>query len=374
MRKVSVFYLKPGDRLSRPILGSEGEFLLRRGVILKSNYIQKLIRLGIPSVYVADGLLSDIEIEDVISLETRRIAINYLKHIMLESKKYGRLLVDPGIMGEVVNKIKNDLLRQKTLMQNLVDLRAQDDYTFAHSVNVCVLALITGITLGYSDEQLTILGKGALLHDLGKIKIPDRILNKPAKLTEDEFTEIKNHPTYSYELIKAAKGMDLVALIALQHHESYDGSGYPRGIKGDEFHEYAQIVSIADKFDALTAERIYRKAFLPHEAYEMCAACGDFVIDNRIVKAFLQNIAAYPSGEFVKLTNGYVAVVLDTPKGYSMFPRVRLLFDSKGHLLDPFHEVALAEEKGLAVVRVLSEEEIRDLQYSPAGFQRFGKL
>ena len=370
MRKVSVFCLQPGDRVGRTIYNSNGEALLYRGVILTPHYIKRLIKLKIPVVYLDDCFLPYSETEDVISPETRQVALAHIKNLMLDCKKHGRLLVKRQVLRGVVNRITRELLNRSSLMHNLVDIRTQDDYTFAHSLNVCVLALITGITLGYSNQQLAILGEGALLHDLGKIKIPDTILNKPDKLTEDEFAIIKTHPTYSYELIRKVDEMDQAALIALQHHESYDGSGYPLGIKGDEFQEFAQIVAIADKFDALTAERIYRKAFLPHEAYEMCAACGNFIVDNKVVLAFLQNIAAYPAGQLVRLNNGYVAVVLGTAKGQSMFPRVRLLFDPAGNAMTMPQEIALAEEMGLAVVRVLEEAEIRSLPRVPNG-ERF---
>lgn len=145
---------------------------------------------------------------------------------------------------------------------------------------------------------------------LGKVKIPDEILNKPGRLTDEEFSTIKMHTTYGYKLIFDAKGLDKIhALVALQHHESYDGSGYPLGIKDDKFIEYAQIISIADKFDALTADRVYRKSFPPYEAYEMCAASGNYLFKKHIVDAFLYNIAAYPSGSLVEINNGCIAVV-----------------------------------------------------------------
>ena len=127
-------------------------------------------------------------------------------------------------------------MSSRDLMFNLVDLRQQDDYTFAHSVNVCVLALMTGMTLGYDSKKLAILGVGALLHDLGKIKIPDEILNKPGRLTREEFSIIKKHTVYGYELIRDSSSLDsLHAIMAYQHHESCDGTGYPAGIKTEKF-------------------------------------------------------------------------------------------------------------------------------------------
>lgn len=252
-------------------------------------------------------------------------------------------------------------------MYNLVDLRTQDDYTFAHSVNVSVLALMTGITLGFNKEQLSLLGLGALLHDLGKVRIPDRILNKPGKLTADEFSVMKEHTTLGYRMIRNARNVgDIPAIVAYQHHECFDGSGCPLGIKGQEFHQYAQIAAIADKFDALTADRIYRPAFPSHEAYEMCAASGNLWFSDYIVEAFLSNIAAYPTGTLVELNNEIAAVVLDTPKGSSLFPNVRIFADTKGCPVGSPYEVSLNQRTDLYITGILSPDKyFQDLKAPP---------
>jgi len=357
MRKVSVFSLKPGYKVGRTIYNSVGGILLNKGVILTDRYIRRLIHLGIPFVYVNDGI-SDVEVDDIITQETRVAAVKQVKRILLEAKESGSLVIKPSLLYDQVSNITKELLAKKSLMLNMIDLRAQDDYTFAHSVNVCVLALMTGISLGFTRDQLAVLGVGALLHDVGKVHIPDEILNKPGKLTEEEFFIMKKHTNYGYEMIRLAKGLGQEPpIIAYQHHESYDGSGYPMGIKGDQFHEFAQIVAIADKFDALTANRIYRKAYPSHEAYEMCAASGDYLFKDYIVKAFLHNVAAYSSGELVQLNNGYIARVIDTPKGYALFPRLKLLLDHRGRPVNTPKEIALADVEDLCIVKVLNEEE-----------------
>jgi HD-GYP domain-containing protein (c-di-GMP phosphodiesterase class II) len=359
MRKINVDCLEPGLFIARDIYKNSGELLLKAGCVLTTNNIKKLIDLGIPYIYVDDGLIPDIFVKDTISLETRIAAVRQIKKILLETKEAGQLVIDPQSLYGTVEQFTNELFTQDDLMLNLIDLRTQDDYTFAHSVNVCVLSLMTGITLDYNKEKLSILGIGALLHDLGKMMIPDAILNKPGKLSPREFAIMKTHTIQGYELISRAKNLGILpAIIALQHHESFDGSGYPNGISGDSFNELAQITAIADKFDALTANRIYRDAYPPHEAYEMCAASGNYLFKDYIVKAFLQNIAAYPSGTLVKLSDGNTAVALDTPKGFSMFPRVRVLFDSNYKPLPP-SEISLADYSGLSVVKAYNNEEIK---------------
>lgn len=354
MRKVSVTNLRPGLKLGRTVYGADGEVLLSAGYFLTESYIKKLHSWGINFVFIDDGLLPDVNVEDVVSAETRLAAVNQVKRILLETKESGRLVIEPKSIYSTVEGFTRELLAKRELMVNLIDLRQQDDYTFAHSVNVCILSLLTGITLGLDNDQLTVLGTGALLHDVDKIMIPDSILNKAGPLTPEEFRTMMDHPKVGFELISSSGVVgDLPAVIAHQHHENYDGSGYPLHLRGAEIHPLAQVVSAADRFDALTADRVYRRAFPPHEAYEMMAACGNFLIEAQIINAFLHNIAAYPSGTLVELTSREIAVVIDTPKGCSLFPRVRVLTDPKHRPLAVPREVSLLEADGLAVARVL---------------------
>jgi HD-GYP domain-containing protein (c-di-GMP phosphodiesterase class II) len=240
------------------------------------------------------------------------------------------------------------------LVFNLVDLRSQDDYTFAHSVNVCVLALMTGITMGYRSRALSVLGVGALLHDLGKVKIPDSILNKPSALTDLEYEVIKTHPIHGADLIRRAGNLEEIhALIASQHHENYDGSGYPFGLTYRHIEEYSQIVAIADRFDAITADRVYRKPYPPVEAFAMCEAASNYYVKESVARAFIYNIAAYPANTVVELSNGMVGVSVDTPKGHSLYPLVRVYYDENKNVLSAPFDLPLYDTEGVFVVRVL---------------------
>jgi len=363
LRKIDVWELKPGMIIDQAIYNKKGAMLLKPGTVLTNQYIQRLVNLGISTTYIDDGLLAEWEKpQDLISGETRRAAVNQIENLLLSAQESGRLVIDPKAIYVTVNNFIDELLSSRSLMLNLVDLRAFDNYTFAHSVNVSILSLMTGISLGYEKDRLAALGLGALLHDLGKVKIPDNILNKPGPLTPEEFSIMKRHTYFGYELLKESNRVsEIIAVIAHQHHESLDGTGYPQGVKGKEFHEYAQITAIADKFDALTANRIYRKAFPAHEAFEMCAGAGDYLVKHSIIKAFIYNIAAYPSGTIVQLSNGQIGVVIDTPKGYSLFPRVRILFDINNHRLRKPQDISLKNRKNLFVSKVLSEKEINGI-------------
>ena len=373
MSRIFTPMLKPGMKVERSVFGPRGEILVSKGSILTPSFISKLKEYEIHFVYINDGKQQGIykknkapavrapkiKAKDMIAKETRVAAVRQVKNILLETKESGKLVIDPQSIYRTVGQFTTEIMASRDLMFNLVDLRRQDDYTFAHSVNVCVLALMTGITLGYSSQQLAILGVGALLHDLGKVKIPDEILNKPGRLTREEYSLIKMHTVYGSELISASKNLNhLHALMAYQHHESCDGTGYPEGIKAEEFHDFSQIISIVDKFDALTADRVYRKPFLPNEAYEMCAASGNYLFKEYIVKAFLKNIAAYPAGAVVELNNGYIGAVIDTPKGFSTSPRVMLLYGPDRRPLPGYEEISLVEKGDLFVTRTVAADEI----------------
>jgi HD-GYP domain-containing protein (c-di-GMP phosphodiesterase class II) len=355
MRRVLVNFLREGMKVGRTIYNNKGEELLRVGVVLDADYIELLAKLNVAFVLVDDGVPFQLpEAPDVISRQTRRVAVAQIKKVLLDSKESGRLVIEPQSLYNTVGELIRQLLANQDVIFNLVDLRMMDDYLFAHSVNVCILSVMTGITLGYSRSDLELLGIGALLHDLGVIKMPDALMHKPTALTTDEWETIKMHPIYGYEIITEAGNLDEAhAIIALQHHENYDGSGYPLGISGDQFTEFAQIVSLADKFDAITSDRGYRKAYPPIEAYEMCEASMNYLVSESVARAFMYNIAAYPSNTVVELNNGMIGVTTQTFKGNSLFPLVKVYSDKSNRMLTEPIYLPLYKSKGLRIVKVL---------------------
>ncbi|GAB6158850.1 HD-GYP domain-containing protein [Desulfotomaculum varum] len=360
MRRVSLQHVKPGMKVGRPVLNSNGQVLLNAGVILNERYIARLKLLGIPSLYIDDGFLPDIQVDDVISCETRMKAVKQVKEMLkAHSMSLGNSAFEMEKVYSTINDIIDQLLNNNKLMVELSDIRSMDDYVFAHSVNVCVLALMTGISLGYERPKLFHLGMGALLHDIGKIFIPKEILNKPGALTEEEYNIVKKHPEYGLEILKKnSQVSSLSRLVVYQHHERFCGSGYPQGLKESEIHEFAQITGMVDMYDALTADRVYRKAFPPHEAYEMIAGSGDYLFSFHIIQPFLANIAAYPAGTVVELSSREVAVVVRTKKGFSLYPRVRLLYDKTRKPVTDLIEIELSEHRNVVINRVLGEVEL----------------
>ncbi|MBO8128299.1 MAG: HD domain-containing protein [Peptococcaceae bacterium] len=365
MRRIPVNRLRVGMKVGRPIYNSRGELLLQAGTFLTSRVMAKLQRLGIPAVYINDGLVPDIEVKDVIAEETRVKAIKKVRTLMQEWR-YGDITNKPQRMASMsaemkatVKEIIEQLLNSESTVVNLVDIRTLDEYTFGHSVNVCVLSLCTGIVLKYDRARLFHLGMGALLHDLGKTKINLEILNKKEPLTSEEMEIIKQHPLDSYKMLSDMSDVsNLSAITAYQHHERHQGQGYPQGLAGDDIHVFAKIVSVADVFDALTADRVYRSAYPAHQAYELLCGAGNFLFDYDVVEAFLSTVAAYPVGTVVALSSGEIGVILETYKGYPLRPHVRILFDRQGWPVKHPYEINLAEKYDIAITRVLEEEEI----------------
>jgi HD-GYP domain-containing protein (c-di-GMP phosphodiesterase class II) len=353
--------LQPGMIVARSVYTGDGLLLINSGKELKPAYIAHLSNLGISSIYVEDLLLTDVEVEDVIPEKVRVSAVKVLKQQLSGLSRTGDAaypVLDQEKIKRSVAEIVQSLLVNKGVVVNLTDIRLVDDYTFCHSVNVCVLSLLTAITLKYSKLDLELLGVGALLHDAGKVRVPSVILNKPTTLTMEEFAEIKQHSLYGYEILKAQRDIShLSALVAYQHHEKYNGSGYPNGLTIEGIHEFSKIVGMVDVYDALTADRVYRKAYQPHEAFEMLAGAGNYLYDFELVQAFLSNVALYPVGTLVKLNNGHAGVVINTPKGMTNRPTVRIMFGSQMQPLAQVYEVVLAEEPRILIEKVYNLEE-----------------
>ncbi|TDA70651.1 MAG: HD-GYP domain-containing protein [Clostridia bacterium] len=364
MRRVSLPALKEGMKVGRNVYSAGGQMLLAAGQRLTSRTIARLAELGFTGIYVEDELAPDVAPADMISEDTRAQATRLVASILEHGHKpsgEGKVLAAEAIRA-VVARIVGELLQQPRIMVDLSDIRSHDDYTFSHSVNVAVLALVTGMALGYPYSTLHNLGTGALLHDIGKMDIPLQILNKPRPLTAEEYEFVKRHAAFGAEIV-AGRGDfgTTVTNIVLQHHERYGGQGYPGGLKHKDISPFAAVTSIADTYDAMTADRVYRRAHQPHEAYEFLAGSGNHLFDFNLVRHFLHHVAAYPTGTVVELSDRTVAVVTGNQPGQGTRPRVRVLWDGLGMLLRPPREVDLAGETTLTVTRALAEDEIAGL-------------
>lgn len=332
MRYIPINCLREGMKLGKNVYGSSNQLLLASGIILKEKYIEKIWNLGYSGMYIEDDISKDIEVANVISEDLRQRTVAAVKNVFMHTKDDNKDAFEKSLeqSRQLVGDIVNEIIENKTLMVNMIDLKLLNDYTFYHSVNVAVLCIVMGVALQYSYRQLYNLGMGALLHDEGKMLIPQDILNKPGKLTDDEFEIIKTHPKAGYEfLLKTAVLPSLSYTLVLQHHERFDGSGYPYGLQGQAIHKDSRLLAVADVYDALISDRPYRKALPPSEAMEFIMGGSSTLFDPEIVRVFIQKIAPYPVGTVVQLSNGERAVVLQNFESFGTRPKVRLLQDGK---------------------------------------------
>lgn len=342
MRLVPVNCIQEGTYLAKTIYDSNGRVLLAKGYKLTNPILKRVETSGIMSLYINDEY-SDNEIEDIIKPEIRQKAVKTIKSSfdgILKQTQFTTVNPQLAKSKQVINEkyqfidniakaaydIVEEIVAQKNVLINLVDIKSMDNYTYEHSLNVTVLSLITGMELKFDKNKLVDLAVGAMLHDMGKVFMPKDILLKNGKLTDQEFSVVKDHPFNGYEYIKDNAGVSILSRnIVLQHHEKVDGTGYPDGAKGDKLHDCVKIVAIADVYDALTSDRPYRRAMSPNEAMEYIMGTADRHFDYRIVNAFLKKIVPYPPGTLIRLSNGYIGVVEEINPIYPLRPIIRVV-------------------------------------------------
>lgn len=243
-------------------------------------------------------------------------------------------------------KIVARLVQQSTnhnLMMQMSNLRNRQDRNAGHALNTAILAIAFGKHLGHSEERLNYLGLGAILHDIGKARIPNEILNKTGKLTDEEMTLVKRHPNDGYEMLMAAdKVPDEVLNMVRHHHERVDGSGYPTGIKGNDVPLSVGIISLADAYETLTTDNPYQPALTPVQAQQRLRTTGTESFGKDLLQDFMRFMGLYPIGSVVKLSSGDIAVVFSADPKTRMRPLIILVRDEKGVEIRPHRLVNLA--------------------------------
>lgn len=349
MRKIGILNCEPGMILGKAIFYNGTAILLEAGAILTVSYLDRLKELGITEIYVEDDISSGLTIHDVVKEETRLEAIEFVKNTM---DNYSPLnMLDSEEIIAVVHKILDDILTLDEIIVNLMDIKTCDIYTFSHCVNVCVLSIITGVKLNLTEPELLELGIGALMHDIGKVMIPPEILKKKSALTEYEYHIIKQHSIYGYNILKTLPLIsEASARVALDHHERYDGKGYPNGLMNEHIHIYSRIVAVTDIFDALTSDRIYRDKISTNQAIEYLTMIAAPTLDLMVLNCFVQIVPPYPVGTAVILNTGEKGVVIKINKNLPTRPVIRVVFNSDGSKKAYFEEIDLSEMTGYVIV------------------------
>ena len=331
--------LKPGMKLDHPGVDRLGRNLVARGAELDDYMIDSLLKLGIMSVYIQEGE----EEENPEQVPTSPEAEKNIERLRTEDRAKVTLSasirerVSTGIqfiynnttseeMVATTESIADDLMRSiksnDAIAIDISTLKTSDEYTFKHSVDVATISMIVAKQQELSPEEVREIGVCGLLHDIGKTKIPNAILNKPGKLDDDEFAIMRQHSTYSYNMIKDRPEFSpAVCLGVLQHHEKINGSGYPMGVSAEKICPYAKILSVSDIYDALVTERPYKKAYSQRDAVEMIMSMT-MELDITAMKSFLESMILYPVDSIVELSNGEQARVVKNIPHYILRPVV----------------------------------------------------
>jgi putative nucleotidyltransferase with HDIG domain len=342
----------------------EHSFFANRFLIEDAATVRKIAATGVHEVYIDTRLGDDIAEsapteEDVRhEIETQLVSIaneestptpvplaqerDQARRLHKEANQIARNMVQDIRLGKqiemekiepLVENMVDSIFRNQDALTSLSRLRDHDEYTFQHSVSVCTLMIAFARGLGLDRQTIKEIAVGALLHDVGKAKVPDEILNKPAKLTDAEFDKMKTHVVQSIIILQNTPGISQIALdVAGQHHERYDGTGYPNKLKGDEISLYGQMGAIVDVYDALTSERVYKKGMPPTEALSKLLEWSKFHFEPELVRKFIKAVGIYPTGSLVRLESDRLGIVMEQNLDKAMQPVVLVIFNAKSNV------------------------------------------
>ncbi len=354
MRLVPIELVRPPAYLGRSIFDSGGKIILNKGTPLHRYYLERIKELGITSVYVEGGSAAFMDLDEM-ALEGARIeAIKHMKKALRKFKSGGspeqrKLRAEAG-------QLFDEIMLNRCAMGHLIHIMSLKDHTFEHSINVCILSILTGISLDYERSKLLELGTAALLHDVGKVLVVDRIVSKQEVLPEDEYKIMQKHVLYGYEVLGSTEDISSeVAETALYHHERCNGTGYPKGLSGKAIPEFARIVGVADVYDALCHDRPYRPRLSPGEVINVIRNSPKDEFDPEIAGMFMSSITPYALGSTVILNTGCRGVVIHITGDYPAHPRVQLLYDGTGRPVKGIRVLDLRKEHGTFITGVAVE-------------------
>ncbi len=281
----------------------------------------------------------------------------------LEDIRLGQA-IDTSAAKDIVAEVASSITRSPHALLWLTNMKERDEYTSIHCMNVCIMAVSFGRSLGMANEELELLGLGGLLHDMGKMRVPLEILNKPSKLTIEEFEIMKTHPVEGHRMLQEQGDLPAEVLdIVMHHHERRNGKGYPSQLSGELINNMTRIVAIVDVYDAITSDRCYHDAISPYEALKNMYEWVNEDFDKEMIEKFIKCLGIYPIGSVVELNLGHVGIVVSASEKSRLRPIIMLILNSKRErfpkpkLINLAHPKWSTAEQKLEVKRILSKNE-----------------
>lgn len=310
MKKIFIYpsELVSGMKIAETILNDYGAVVISEGTIIDDHLANKLGNMGLYRLKIFD--------EELVNTDANE---EFKKSYDDNVKKYKDIISDisngvdmnPSKINNLVDSVLQRVEERRDIVGCLNQIKSADEYTYTHSVNVSLISMLIGKWMKLDQEKVRLLVQAGLLHDIGKTKVPTEILNKPGKLTPQEFEEIKKHSVYGYRILEKVPSISKDVLAAvLMHHEKEDGTGYPTGLSGDKINSLAKIVAVADIFDAMTSNRVYKEKESPFEVFQLMEETSIGKLDTKAVNALLSNIANYYIGDKVRLVDGDIGEIV----------------------------------------------------------------
>ena len=358
MRRIPVRCLKLGSTIATDVYDSNFRVLVKKGSVVDEKIIEDLEKCKVISIYITDEYGSK-DVDDVITPELRVRAAKQLKIMALEllkiqiTKRYDIIRLDYiDKLRITAGKIVDELIADNSRRIKQFDIRNKENYRYYHCVNVAVLATIIGIELKYKEEKLVKLAMAGLLHDVGKIFLPNDVLEKETDRDFEEDEVFRLHTKMGYEYLSRYLNIEReVKRCILNHHEKVDGTGYPRQIRGKEIDEFSKIISVVDFYDNLIASGYILEDNLPGNVVELIMSHVESSFDYNLVRILSKKAVPFLAGTIVQLSNGDAAVVIETTQGMPLRPIVKIIKSNNEHMIDKY--VNLEEKLDLVIVKVL---------------------